>query len=56
MILEAPVTLATKVQVVPTPMKKQVNEVIQKGVQSLVLKEKSVDQILDEMDAAQRSS
>jgi raffinose/stachyose/melibiose transport system substrate-binding protein len=49
-------SLATKVQVVPTPMKKQVNEVIQKGVQSLVLKEKSVDQILDEMDAAQRSS
>jgi ABC-type glycerol-3-phosphate transport system substrate-binding protein len=48
--------LVDKLQVVPTPMSKQVNEALVKGAQSLVLKERTVDQILDDLDAAQKSS
>lgn len=47
--------LVDKIIVVPTPLKKEVNEVMVKGAQSLVLNEKTIDQLLDELDAAQRS-
>ncbi|OJV92948.1 MAG: hypothetical protein BGO39_03250 [Chloroflexi bacterium 54-19] len=48
-------SLVDKTQVISNPLKAQVNEAMQKGIQSLVLKEKSVDQVLDDLEAAQRS-
>ena len=49
-------SLVDKLQVVPTPMSKQVNEALIKGSQSLVLKERTVDQVLDDVEAAQKNS
>lgn len=49
-------SLVDKLQVVPTPMSKQVNEALMKGAQSIVLKERTVDQVLDDVEAAQKNS
>jgi len=46
--------LLDKIQIVPTDSTAQVNEVLTKGAQSIVLKEKSVDQVLDEVEQAQK--
>jgi raffinose/stachyose/melibiose transport system substrate-binding protein len=43
-----------RIQKVPTPRPARVNEAFTKGVQSLLLKEKTVDQILDDVDKAQK--
>ena len=46
--------LIDKVQKVQTPMKGPLVEAFIKGVQSMLLKEKSVDQVLDDLDKAQK--
>jgi len=46
--------LLDKIQIVPTDSTAQVNEVLTKGAQSIVLREKSVDQVLDEVEQAQK--
>ena len=43
-----------KLQRVVTPRTGPVNEAFTKGVQSLLLKEKTVDQVLDDADKAQK--
>ncbi|MGI9146649.1 MAG: ABC transporter substrate-binding protein [Chloroflexota bacterium] len=47
--------LVDKIQIVPTSTTASVNDALIKGAQSIVLKEKTVDQVLDEVDTAQRS-
>jgi raffinose/stachyose/melibiose transport system substrate-binding protein len=47
--------LVDKMQVVPTPLTAAVNEALVRGSQSFVLKEKSIDQVLDEADQAQKA-
>ena len=49
-------SLVDKLQYVSTPMSKQANEAMIKGAQSLVLKERTVDQVLDDIEAAQKNS
>ena len=46
--------LIDKVQKVQTPMKRPLVEAFIKGVQSMLLKEKTVDQVLDDLDKAQK--
>lgn len=46
-------TLVDQLQIVPTPWKAQVYEALTKGAQSLVLKEKTVDQVLNDLESAQ---
>lgn len=47
--------LVDNLQIVPNTLAQQVNEAMIKGAQSLVLNERSVDQVLDDLDAAQSS-
>jgi ABC-type glycerol-3-phosphate transport system substrate-binding protein len=47
--------LVDKIQIVPTGITASVNDTLIKGAQSIVLKEKTVDQVLDEVDQAQRN-
>ncbi|MGY0064287.1 ABC transporter substrate-binding protein [Streptomyces sp. LZ34] len=47
---------AARIQIVPTTMKAQVLEALVQGAAALVLKERTVDQVLKDLDAAQRSS
>jgi raffinose/stachyose/melibiose transport system substrate-binding protein len=49
-------SIIDKIQAVPTPLKKQVNEALVKGGQSLVLGERTIDQVLDDLEAAQKAS
>jgi ABC-type glycerol-3-phosphate transport system substrate-binding protein len=44
----------SRIQMVPTQRTAQVNEAFVKGVQSLLLKEKTVEQVLDDVDKAQK--
>ncbi|MFJ9714134.1 ABC transporter substrate-binding protein [Streptomyces sp. NPDC101234] len=44
------------VQLVPNQMRQQVITALQKGVQAIMLKERTVDQVLGDLDAAQRSA
>lgn len=46
--------LADAQQIVPTPINSDANSALVSGVQSLVLKEKTVDQVLDDMETAQK--
>src|SRR6266540_4295835 len=46
--------LAASLQVVPTPINSDANSALISGVQSLVLREKTVDQVLDDMETAQK--
>ena len=46
--------LADKIQKVYSPMSAPVNEAFIKGVQSMLLKEKTIDQVLDDADLAQK--
>jgi ABC-type glycerol-3-phosphate transport system substrate-binding protein len=43
-------------QLVPNQILEQVNTALQKGTQALVLKERTVDQVLGDLDAAQKSA
>jgi ABC-type glycerol-3-phosphate transport system substrate-binding protein len=47
--------LVDKIQIAPTGTTAAVNEALIKGAQSIVLKEKTVDQVLDEVDKAQKA-
>jgi ABC-type glycerol-3-phosphate transport system substrate-binding protein len=47
--------LVDKIQIVPTAISAVVNDTLIKGAQSIVLKEKTVDQVLDELDRVQKS-
>jgi len=47
--------LVDKIQVAPTGTTAAVNDALTKGAQSIVLKEKTVDQVLDEVDQAQKA-
>jgi raffinose/stachyose/melibiose transport system substrate-binding protein len=47
--------LVDKIQIAPTGTIASVNEAFIKGAQSIVLKEKTVDQVLDEVDKAQKA-
>lgn len=44
------------IQLVQNQILEQVNTALQKGTQALVLKERSVDQVLGDLDAAQKSA
>ncbi|MEV4581604.1 extracellular solute-binding protein [Nonomuraea jabiensis] len=44
------------VQLVQTPILEKVNTELKKGIQALVIKERSVDQVLGDLDAAQKSA
>ncbi|MFF7656249.1 ABC transporter substrate-binding protein [Streptomyces sp. NPDC007983] len=44
------------IQLVPNQMRLQVTTALQKGAQAIVLKERTVDEVLGDLDAAQRSA
>ncbi|MGO4757259.1 extracellular solute-binding protein, partial [Streptomyces sp. 2MCAF27] len=47
---------ASDIQAVPNAMRVQVKTALEKGAQAVVLKERTVDQVLSDLDAAQKSA